>query len=326
MEPVPADSSGGLPGIVFGPVPSRRLGRSLGINNVPPKTCSYACVYCQLGRTTRMQVERTSFHQPETVWREVERRLDAAAQTGEAVDYLTFVSDGEPTLDRYLGAAIDCLRATDVSIAVITNGSLLWREDVRRDLGRADWVSVKIDAADEETWRRVDRPHKDLRFDDVRDGMVAFAEQYDGCLVTETMLVGGVNDDEARVGRIAALVARLRPATAYVATPIRPPAESWVEEPAMSSLVAAYKALAESTGSAELLIGYEGNRFAVTGRAAESLLEITAVHPMREEAVDELLARTGASREVVRRLVADGRLVRLRHAGHTFYVRRLGGR
>jgi len=245
---------------------------------------------------------------------------------GEAIDYLTVVSDGEPTLDLRLGETIDRLRSCGIRIAVITNGSLLWREDVRRDLSRADWVSVKVDAADEDTWKHVDRPHKELRFEEVRDGWIAFAEQFDGSLVTETMLVRDANDGAEQVRRTAAAIGDLRPEIAYLAVPIRPPAEPWVEAPAMAAVVEAYEVFAQHVERVELLLGYEGNAFAGTDSAEESLLDITAVHPMREEAVGELLTRTGAGEDVLRRLVADGRLVRLEHGGHTFYVRHLAGR
>ena len=140
MKPLISDKDGQM--IAFGPVPSRRLGRSLGINNIPPKTCSYSCVYCQLGRPTKMQIERLGFYPPQRIFREVLRRVDEAWQTGEAIDYLTFVSDGEPTLDIRLGEAIDRLRPLGKKIAVISNASLLWRTDVRNDLTGADWVSA----------------------------------------------------------------------------------------------------------------------------------------------------------------------------------------
>jgi len=314
------------PSIAFGPVPSRRLGRSLGINNVPPKTCSYSCVYCQLGRTTAMRAERLDFYSPEGICLEVRRRVDEVRQAGETIDYLTVVPDGEPTLDARLGEVIDRLEPLGVPIAVISNASLLWRADVRDDLASADWVSLKVDAADEATWKTLNRPHGGLRFEQVRDGMLEFAERFDGRLVSETMLVGGVNDDSRHIDRIAAFLGRLRPAVAYVAAPIRPPAERWVEPPRMDAIVGAYRSFGEEVDRVELLIGYEGDEFASSGDVEETLLGTTAVHPMREEAVDELLARTGTDRDVVRRLVEERRLVRLDHEGHTFYVRGWAGR
>ena len=143
--------------IVFGPVPSRRLGRSLGINNIPPKMCTYSCVYCQLGRTMKMQVERSAFYRPEDILRGVQNKVEKAKEAGEPIDYLTFVPDGEPTLDVDLGREIELLRPLGIKIAVITNSSLMWRKDVREDLMRADWVSLKMDSAREAVWRRPGR-------------------------------------------------------------------------------------------------------------------------------------------------------------------------
>ncbi|MFO7742846.1 MAG: radical SAM protein, partial [Anaerolineae bacterium] len=133
--------------IAFGPVPSRRLGRSLGINNIPPKICTYSCAYCQLGRTIKMEVERRPFYEPEDILRHVQDKVEKSEGAGEAIDYLTFVPDGEPTLDANLGHEIELLQPLGIKIAVISNASLVWREDVREELGQADWVSLKVDAA-----------------------------------------------------------------------------------------------------------------------------------------------------------------------------------
>ncbi len=153
--------------IVFGPVPSRRLGRSLGINNIPPKTCSYSCVYCQLGTTSRLIPERMSFYEPEDIIKSVNFKIEQARIKSEPIDYLTFVSDGEPTLDYSLGKEIEALKSSGKKVAVITNASLIWREDVRKDLQKSDWISLKIDAISEHIWRKVDRPHKSLNLNSI---------------------------------------------------------------------------------------------------------------------------------------------------------------
>ena len=310
---------------VFGPVPSRRLGRSLGINNVPAKTCSYACVYCQLGRSIVSQADREGFLTPEQIAQEVEAKLEQVRAAGEAVDYLTFVPDGEPTLDVNLGRAIELLRSLGIPIAVISNSSLLWRDDVRADLMGADWVSLKVDAVDERVWRRIDRPHPALRLRDIIEGMESFASAYGGSLATETMLVGGLNDDEQQLAQVASLVAKLAPAVAYLAIPTRPPAEQWVRPPSEHSLNHAYQVFAGRVATVEYLIGYEGDAFASTGNAEEDLLSITAVHPMREDAVRAFMARASAEWSIVERLVAGGTLIRAEYGGHTFYVRRFVG-
>ncbi|RLC94902.1 MAG: radical SAM protein [Chloroflexi bacterium] len=312
--------------IAFGPVPSRRLGRSLGVNNIPPKICTYSCVYCQLGRTIKMQVERQPFYEPEDILRDVQEKVTQAGEAGELIDYLTFVPDGEPTLDANLGSEIALLRPLGIKIAVITNSSLIWHADVRDALAQADWVSLKVDSTQEDVWRRIDRPHGRLELDAILDGLLEFAGDYGGKLVTETMLVAGVNDDDALLGQMADFVGRLRPAVAYLSVPTRPPAERWVRPPDEGTIVRAHQIFSANVARAEYLIGYEGNEFAFTGNVEDDLLSITAVHPMREEAVDEFLARAGADWPVVRELIARGQLVETGYGGFKFYVRKLGVR
>ena len=312
--------------IAFGPVPSRRLGRSMGINNIPPKICTFACVYCQLGRTLKMQVERQAFYEPEEVFEEVQSKLEKATESGEPVDYLTFVPDGEPTLDANLGREIALVKRLGIPVAVITNSSLIHRQDVREDLMEADWVSLKVDAASEEVWREIDRPHGSLHLDEVLDGMLAFAAAYEGELVTETMLVCDVNDGADDVREIARFLDRLEPARAYLSIPTRPPAEPWVRPPSEASINRAYQIVGESVEHVEYLIGYEGNAFAFTGNVEEDLLSITSVHPMREDAVREFLARAGAGWPAVRWLVARDQLVEMDYEGHRFYMRKLRSR
>jgi len=309
--------------IAFGPVPSRRLGRSLGINNIPPKICTYACVYCQLGRTLKMRVERDAFYEPEEILQDVRGKVEKARVAGEAIDYLTFVPDGEPTLDINLGREIELLRPLGIKIAIITNSSLIWCEDVREELMKADWVSLKMDSVQEETWRKVNRPHGTLQMDSILDGALQFASQFEGELTTETMLVRGVNDDDDQIRDVARFLARLEPAAAYLAIPTRPPAEEWVHPPAEDVINRAYQLLSDTVDHVEYLVGYEGNAFAFTGHVEEDLLSITSVHPMREDAVDEFLARAGADWAVVHRLVGQDRLVETEYGGHRFYLRKL---
>lgn len=183
---------------------------------------------------------------------------------------------------------------------------------------------MKVDAVQEQIWRRVNRPHGRLRLPTILEGMLRFGEEYQGQLATETMLVAGVNDDEASLGQVADFLARLCPSTAYISIPTRPPAERWVRPPAEEAVVRAYAILQEAVGWVELLTGYEGNAFAYTGNAEEDLLSITAVHPMQEEAVAAFLARAGADWTLVHRLIAEGRLVETEYRGQRFYRRKAG--
>ena len=312
--------------ITFGPVPSRRLGRSLGVNNIPPKVCSFSCVYCQVGTTLNMQIERSSFYEPEEILKEVREKVNEAGQMGEVIDYLSFVPDGEPTLDKNLGRTIELLKPLGIKIAVITNGSLIWREDVRNDLMNADWVSLKVDSAIENIWRKVDRPYGSLKMNVVLEGMLEFRDKYNGELVTETMLVENINDGEESLEAVAGFLSLLKPGRAYLSIPTRPPAEKEVHSPNEIVINKAYHTLSKQIDNVEYLIGYEGNAFASTGDSKEDLLSITSVHPMRKDAVEELLLKTKTEWSVVSELINQGKLIESKYDGQQFYIRRFPGR
>lgn len=306
----------------YGPVPSRRLGKSLGINNIPAKICTYSCVYCQVGRTTQMQNDRGFFYEPEDIFLDVQSRLAKAKEASERVDYLTFVPDGEPTLDVNLGKEIMLLKALGVPVGVITNSSLLWRDDVKEDLGKADWVSLKIDAVQEAIWRQINRPHKAIPLSVILDGILAFAKAFAGKLVSETMLVRELNDNDGGLKEVADFLHKVQPGQAYLSIPTRPPAEREVRGPDEEALNRTYQIFANKVKRVEYLIGYEGNAFALIGDIEKDLLSITAVHPMRKEAVGTLLSRAGSSWDVVDRLVAQGDLAETKYNGQIFYLRR----
>jgi wyosine [tRNA(Phe)-imidazoG37] synthetase (radical SAM superfamily) len=309
--------------IVFGPVPSRRLGRSLGINHIPAKHCSYSCRYCQVGPTRQPEIVRHAFHAPEVVCREVAERVAMLRARGVAVDYLTFVPDGEPTLDIHLGHLIDGLRPLGLPIAVISNASLIWREDVRAELARADWVSLKVDSVDSATWRALNRPHPTLELAAILDGIRTFAASYGGTLASETMLVAGVNDDATGVEAVARFLEQAGIRLAYLAIPRRPPADPLVACPDETVVTRAWHAFAQRLERVELLTAYEGDEFPALDDPRGQLLAITAVHPMRESAVRALLKQAGADMTLARTLVKDGALRQVSHAGEVFYVRRL---
>lgn len=308
--------------ITFGPVPSRRLGRSLGINNIPPKLCSYSCVYCQAGRTLDMEIERHDLYDPARILGEVVDRVRKVMRQGESIDYLSFVPDGEPTLDRNLGRSIDVLGPLGIKRAVITNASLIWRKDVRQELARADWVSLKVDSVLEAVWRKTNRSHRALELDAILEGMLEFREIFTGKLATETMLVRGVNDGDENLEAVAAFLSRLDPSEAYIALPTRPPAEKRVRPAEGVALTKAYQIFSKQVEHVEYLIGYEGDAFAHTGDMEQDLLSITAVHPMREDAVKRFLADSGGRWSDVRELLDDGRLLEADYEGQKFYIRR----
>jgi wyosine [tRNA(Phe)-imidazoG37] synthetase (radical SAM superfamily) len=311
--------------VAFGPVPSRRLGRSLGVNNIPAKNCSYSCVYCQVGRTKNLMTQRQVFYGAEDVFNEVKRKVQEAAQRREKIDYLAFVPDGEPTLDVNLGKEISLLRQIGISTAVLTNSSLVWREDVKKDLLDADLVSFKVDTLDEDLWRRVDRPHKDLKLSLVLEGIAEFAKEFKGTIISETMLIGRINYGE-EFDRIAGFLKNLKSLKkAYIAVPTRPPTEKWVKPAKEETVNDAFQAFTRRLGAnrVEYLIGYEGNAFSVTGNVEEDLLSITAVHPMRKEAVLEFLGKANSDWRLIERLLEEDKLKELDYEGNIFYMRKL---
>lgn len=312
-------------GIVFGPVPSRRLGRSLGINNIPPKTCTYSCVYCQLGKTTNVTMETRSFYEPEVIFQNVKEKLGELAIRNEKADYLTFVPDGEPTLDINLGRTISLLKQTGISVAVLTNASLIWVENLKEDLLKADLVSLKIDALSEELWRKIDRPHKDLKLGRVLEGIKEFAKSFQGKIITETMLIDKIDYGDELL-KIADFLKELKTLDkAYIAIPTRPPAEKWVRPAEERTINHAFQVFSEVLGveKVEYLIGYEGNAFSVFGKIEEDLLSIMSVHPMRQEAVIELLRKANADWHLIEGLLEENKIVELEYQGNKYYMRRL---
>lgn len=311
--------------LTFGPVPSRRLGRSLGVNNIPAKTCTYSCVYCQLGKTRYMTIERRVFHETEKIFQDVKKKVDEAMLRNEKIDYLSFVPEGEPTLELKLGEQISALKVFGIPIAVLTNASLIWKEPVRKDLMEADLVFLKLDAIREDLSRRINRPHKDLRLKAVLEGIERFSEEFKGTIISETMLIDGIDygDQFEEIAEFLRNLKRLD--KSYIAIPTRPPAEEWVKPAKEETINSAFQIFSEKLGAGrvEYLIGYEGNAFAFTGKLEEDLLSIIAVHPMRKEAVEEFLKKANADWQIIEELLRRGKLRELEYEGNTYYMRRL---
>ena len=310
------------PARTFGPVPSRRFGQSLGLNTIRPKTCTYSCVYCQVGVTNKLTLQRERHTDPGELAADVRSVLGKLAATGQRVDYLTFVPDGEPTLDSRLSDQMDMLKPLGVPIAIITNSSLLSQQGVRDAVAKADRVSVKVDAVRYDTWRAIDRPHGDLRLEEILDGVMQFAREYEGELDTETMLVRGVNDSLDDAAPLAAFLEWVKPRRSYLSIPTRPPAVSSVERPDEESLIRVYEAVSPCVEQVEMLTGFEGSQFGTTGNLEDDILAITAVHPMRTDQIERLLAEAGADMDVVEWMVRQEKLRAIVFGGQRFFIRR----
>ena len=277
--------------ISFGPVPSRRLGKSLGINNVAfGKVCSYSCVYCQVGITHKFSNQRQKFYDPEVICSEVKKQL-AKLSVADQPDYLTFVANGEPTLDINLGRSIEKLKLFNIPVAVITNASLLIDPQVRADLLPADWVSVKIDTGSEAIWKKINKPTDKIDFESYLKGLITFSKEFNGKLVSETMMVKGVNDTPEELNQVVMVLKSVQPSIAYISVPTRPPAVKSVLPPDEEDINLAYQLFSENQLKTELILGFEGTDTGFTGNAIDDILNICSVHPIRQDTMDELLKK-----------------------------------
>lgn len=301
---------------VYGPVPSRRLGQSLGVDPIPLKTCNYNCVYCQLGRTRPVTNERRDYIQPSLILAQLRESL--AAHPLGSIDYVTFVGQGEPTLCASLGRLIRQVKEmSPMPVAVITNGALMLDPQVRDELSAADVVMPSLDAADQETFRRINRPWPGFRIDEIIAGLVAFRACYAGQLWIEAMLVRGANDDEPHLRRLAAALARIGPDRVHVNVPMRPPAEPWVEVPAEGTIRLATQIIGERV---QVVPPLEGSFYLSGPELAAAVLAIIRRHPMREVELLEALQRHDAQRvqDVLDALEASGQIRRRAYRDEVF--------
>jgi len=210
---------------IYGPVPSRRLGLSLGVDIIPPKVCTLDCVYCQVGRTTEKTADRDDFLDIEIVLGELREKLSA----GVKANYVTVGGSGEPTLHLRLGDLIDGIRElTDIPVAVLTNGTLLYRQDVRCDCAKADVVLPSLDAGDAEIFSIVNRPAPDISIEKLVSGLARFRDEFSGQIWLEVFLISGVNTDDGQIEKIKGLIAGIRPDRVHLNTAVRPVAEKGV--------------------------------------------------------------------------------------------------
>ena len=271
---------------VFGPVPSRRLGQSLGIDPVPLKTCNWNCVYCQLGRSRPLVNLRREYFPPKEILAEVEGAL-ASHAPGE-IDWVTFVGSGETTLYADLGRLIRQVKSlTRLPVAVITNGSLLHQPKMRLELSAADAVMPSLDAGNARLYRKVNRPYPNLTLERLVEGLIAFRKEYQGKLWVEVMLLRDLNDTEPALYEIAAALERIRPDEVHILQPDRPPAESWVQPPAEEGLLRARAIL----GNIARIVHPASGSFDLSGNPSlvDAIVGIITRHPMREEELVETL-------------------------------------
>lgn len=301
--------------ITFGPVPSRRLGRSLGIDLVPLKTCTYSCIYCQLGPTLRTTVRRRSYLGMAKVLHAIQEALERAP----GVDYLTFSGSGEPTLHKDLGAILRAIKQTfALPVAVLTNGALLYRADMRRELREADVVLPSLDAWTDEMFQRINRPHPTLRLRAVLDGMEAFRKVMRGEIWLEVLFVRGVNDAKEDLPGLVHWVRRIKPDRVQINTVVRPPAEPWVHRVEWGKLEEIRSTL--GTG-AEIVAPFRGKvERSLRQGLDERILEMVLRRPVApEDLVDTLGIGLGEARAVLDEMAAHYGWVKETYEAKTYF-------
>ena len=303
---------------VYGPVASRRLGFSLGVDIIPFKTCSLDCVYCQLGSAGRTTTRRGSWFPPG----EILGQIKAAVDSGQRIDVITFSGSGEPTLSRDIGRLIRAVkRMTRIPVAVLTNGTLLTRKDVRRDLAAADIVVPSLDAVSAPAFRRVNRPNASLDNRKIIDGLVRFRDDFPGQLRLEVMIVKGVNDAPSDIRTLKAAVARIRPDRIELNTVVRPPAERRARPLGAAAMA---KIRAELGPKAEIVASFAARKQAPAAGGLEPA--ILATLGRRPQTAADIAAALGRHRDEVLKaltsLLVRRRVRKVVHGGRTYFTGR----
>jgi wyosine [tRNA(Phe)-imidazoG37] synthetase (radical SAM superfamily) len=270
---------------VYGPVPSRRLGRSLGIDLVPKKICTYDCIYCQIGRTTHQTIERTEYIPASSIIRDCREALQ---KWGDAVDYVACSGSGEPTLNLVIGEVIEEIkRLTSVPVAVITNSSLLHQAAVREAIILADVVMPSLDAVTPSVFQTINRPHPSLDITQIIQGLVDFRREYQGQIWLEILLCRGVNDGGEEIEELQQAIRTIKPDKVQLNTVVRPA----VEDYASSLLPDRMEQIRTSFGkNVEIIAEFVGNGKARAGeQVGEKVIHIIQRRPVTPDDLARIL-------------------------------------
>jgi len=300
---------------LFGPVPSRRLGLSLGVDLIPPKTCSYDCLYCQIGKTTCKAIEPAAYVPLEAVLAELDETLAKVKP-----DYVTFSGSGEPTLNVELGRLIAYVKErTGAKVAVLTNGSLLYRPEVRERLLKADVVMPTLSTVREETFRAIHQPHEDLNVAGLVEGLRSLRKSFKGQLFIEVMLLAGFNDRDEEIERLRQVILEIAPDRVQLNTVVRPPADAKAIPLDRKKLEYIKRVFGES---AEIIAAspIRGNQH-FRGTLSAAVLEMARRRPVTvEDVAGALDAPLFEVDKTVKALVHKGELREQTHLGKDYYT------
>lgn len=299
---------------LFGPVPSRRLGRSLGVDLIPPKTCPYNCIYCEVGPTTCQSRERFSY-QTEAI---IEELADYLKDPGVRPDVITLAGSGEPTLNLGLGRIIREIKAmSQIPVAVLTNGALLYLPEVRRELAAADVVLPSLDAGRAETYAAINRPLPELSFESLLDGLMAFRREYQGRIWLEVMLLKGLNDTEAELALLRQALAEIAPDKIQLNTAVRPVVEDSARPLDQAEMEAAAATLG---GPVEIIASFSRADIAGSPCQDDDFVEMLSRRPMTAPDLAKALGLPLMQvEERLKHLKASGRISHNRYHDEEFY-------
>ena len=286
-------------GFIFGPVPSRRLGLSLGINIIPFKTCSYNCIYCEVGKTTNLTIKRESFYDVKEIENEFRKTIDKVGR----IDFVTFSGSGEPTLNSDLGELIRFVKSFGkYKVAVLTNGSLLYQKDVRDDLALADVVIPSLDSAAEDSFKKVNMPHKDLRIDKIIEGLIEFSKNFKNEIWLEILFVKGVNDSAKDIDALCDVLKLMKLNRIQIGTVDRPPAYTTAQKLSNKEMMDIYVQMSSRLGSVDIIGSFNKENDAFYDDIERSVVKMINIRPcskgelketfnVDDKRIDEILSK-----------------------------------
>jgi len=299
---------------LYGPVPSRRMGLSLGISPIPKKTCNYSCIYCQLGRTDKMTYDRKDFFDLE----DMKKEFTEYNKNNDNYDVVTIVGEGEPTLYKSLGDLINFLKHnTDKPVALITNGALLKEKNIWSELQELDIILPSLDASNENEFKKINRPHPKIKYSDVQKGLIEFSKIFEGELWLEIMLVKNYNDSKESIDRFKYILKDISYDRVFVNTPVRPPAENYVKEPDEAFIKYAVKSLKATPINlltSEGFVSKESDHY-------ESILSIIKRHPMNQFEIKSFLENRNCSdsKKIFKKLDNSKNIQKIYYKGYNTY-------
>ncbi len=303
---------------LFGPVPSRRLGLSLGINIVPHKMCTYNCIYCEVGRTTDLTVERKGFYDPETIKREFVENIEKVGK----IDYVTFSGSGEPTLNKDIGELVRFVKGKGYKVCVLTNGSLLYLDEVKDDLMEADVVIPSLDSVKRESFLKVNRPHHSLKLERIIEGIRDFTKEFKGKVWLEILFVKDVNDSDEDVKALVEATREINPFKVQIGTVDRPPADDWVEKLSDEEIMDIYTYMsAHLDVEVDLIGGFNKENDKFYEDVERSIVKLINIRPCTEDDLKRIFSLNEASlREKLDKLFEKGQAFEYYFGGKRFVV------